>query len=130
MLADALLRTVAGTSAQLRLTGVTTTSSQSEVGIIATTFTQITISPVVMRKLRPTVRQDDSPRWELLLSATSVQAQIDTFDIPSAQALFAMTLVVTVAGKDYVIDAVASNEAFGQTYIYRLSLREAYPQSL
>ena len=34
----------------------------------------------------------------------------------SAQALFAMTLAVTVAGQDYLIESVASNEAFGQVY--------------
>lgn len=130
MLADALLRSVAGTSAQLRLTGASTSSNQSEVGIIATTFSQVVIGPVVMRKLRPTFKEGDAARWELLVSATSVQAQIDSFDLPSAQALFAMTLAVTVAGQDYLIQSVASNEAFGQTYIYRLSLRQACPQSL
>jgi hypothetical protein len=109
MLADALLRSVAGTSAQLRLTAASNVSTQSEVGLIATAFTQVAVNPVVMRKLRPTVKAGDAPRWELLVSATSVQTQINTLDIPSAQ---------------------ASNEAFGQTYLYRLALREACPQTL
>ena len=130
MLADALLRSVAGTSAQLRLTAASNVSTQSEVGLIATAFTQVAVNPVVMRKLRPTVKAGDAPRWELLVSATSVQTQINTLDIPSAQALFAMTLAVTVAGQDYLIESVASNEAFGQTYLYRLALREACPQTL
>ena len=47
------------------------------------------------------------------------------FDLPSAQALFAMTLAVTLAGQDYLIESIASNEAFGQVYLYRLLLREA-----
>ena len=60
MLADALLRSVAGASAQLRVTGTNTDSNQSEVGLIATTFTQVVVSPVVMRKLRPTFKEGDA----------------------------------------------------------------------
>ena len=53
MLADALLRSVTGTTALLRVTGANTDSSQSEVGLVATTFAEVVVSPVVMRKLRP-----------------------------------------------------------------------------
>ena len=130
MLADALLRSVAGASAQLRVTGTNSDSNQSEVGLIATTFTQVVISPVVMRKLRPTFKDGDASRWEMLVSATSVQAQVNALDLPSAQALFAMTLAVTLAGEDYLIESIASNEAFGQVYLYRLLLREACPQPI
>jgi hypothetical protein len=130
MLADALLRSVAGTSAALRVTGATADSNQSELGLVATTFSQIVISPVVLRSLRPTWKETEPPRWELLVSATSVAQQLSALDLPSAQALFAMTLAVTIADQDYLIESVASNEAFGQVYLYRLLLREAQPQSL
>ncbi len=130
MLADALLRSVTGTSAQLRVTGTSGISDQSEVGLIATTFSEVVISPVLMRKLRPTFKEGDASRWEMLVSATSVQSQISALDVPSAQALFAMALAVTVAGQDYLIESVASNEAFGQVYLYRLLLRQAFSQAL
>ncbi len=130
MLADALLRSVAGTSAQLRVTGTSAESDQAEVGLVATTFTEVVVSPVVMRKLRPTFKDGDATKWELLVSATSIQSQINALDLPSAQSLFAMALAVTVAGQDYLIDSVASNEAFGSVYLYRLMLREASQQSL
>jgi hypothetical protein len=130
MLADALLRSVAGTTALLRVTGTNTDTNMSEVGLVATTFAQVTISPVVMRKLRPTWRDGDQPRWELLVSATGVEQQIGMLDLASAQSLFSMTLGVTVAGQDYVIESVASNEAFGQVYLYRLLLRETKQQAV
>jgi hypothetical protein len=130
MLADALLRSVTGTSAQLRVTGTNAISNQSEVGLVATTFFEVVLSPVLMRKLRPTFKEGQAPRWEMLVSATSVQTQISALDLPSAQALFAMALAVTVTGKDYLIESIASNEAFGQVYLYRLSLRETCTQSL
>lgn len=124
MLADALLRSVAGTSALLRVTGLNTSTDQSEVGLRSTTFTEIVVSPVVMRKLRPTLQDGDSPKCELLVSASSVARQISALDLDSARSLFSMTLAVTVSGQDYLIESVASNEAFGQVYLYRLLLRE------
>ena len=130
MLADALLRSVTGTTALLRVTGANTTSSQSEVGLVATTFSDVAISPVVMRKMRPTWQEKNEFKWELLVSATSVEQKVNALDLESAQALFAMTLTVTVAGQDYLIESIAANEAFGQVYMYRLLLREARQQAV
>jgi hypothetical protein len=130
MLADALLRSMTGTTAFLRVTNTNTDTSQSEVGLVATTFYEVVVSPVVMRKLKPTWQEDGESKWELFVSATSVTQQVNALDLGSAQALFAMTLAVTVAGQDYLIDSIASNEAFGQVYLYRLLLREAHQQAI
>jgi len=130
MLADALLRSVAGTTALLRVTGTNADTSQFEVGLVATTFAEVVVSPVVMRKLRPSWQEGGESKWELLVSATGVQAQVNALDLPSAQSLFALTLAVTVAGQDFLIESVGSNEAFGQVYLYRLLLREARQQAV
>ena len=130
MLADALLRSVAGTTALLRVTGANTESNMSELGLVATTFGNVVVSPVVMRKLRPSWNEDGESKWELLVSASGVQKQVNALNLTSAQALFAMTLVVTVAEQDYLIESVASNEAFGQVYLYRLLLRETKQQAV
>jgi len=130
MLADALLRSLTGTSAMLRLTGATADSSQFEVGLAPTSFVEVAVSPVVLRKLRPTWQEGGQTKWELLVSATSVQQQAAALDLACAQALFAMALAVTVAGQDYLIESVAANEAFGQVYLYRLLVREARQQAV
>jgi hypothetical protein len=130
MLADALLRSVTGTTALLRVTSANTDSSQSEVGLVATTFAEVVVSPVVMRTLRPTWKEGGEPRWELLISATGIEQQVNALNLASAQALFAMTLAVTVAGQDYLVESIAANEAFGQVYLYRLLLREARQQAV
>ncbi len=130
MLADALLRSVTGTTALLRVTGANTGNSMSEVGLVATTFAEVTVSPALMRKLRPTWQEGGESKWELLVSATGVEQQVNALDLPSAQSLFSMTLAVTVAGQDYLIESMASNEAFGQVYLYRLLLREARQQGV
>jgi hypothetical protein len=130
MLADALLRTVAGTTAYLRVTGTNNETNQAELGLVTTTFADVVVSPVVMRKLRPTSKDGTAPLWELLVSATGVEQQVNALSLSSAQSLFAMTLAVTVTGQDYVIDSVASSEAFGKVYLYRLLLREAGQQAV
>lgn len=130
MLADALLRSVGGTSALLRVPTAGADGNAVELGIVATTLGEIVLSPVVMRKVRPSLRQAEQPQWELMVSATSVAQQAGLPNGISAQALFAMTLAVTVAGQDYLIESVAANEVFGQVYLYRLLLREARPQAL
>jgi hypothetical protein len=130
MLADALLRTVAGTTALLRVTGTNTETNQAELGLVATTFADVVVSPVVMRKLRPTSNDGAAALWELLVSATGVEQQVNALSLSSAQSLFAMTLAVTVTGQDYVIESVASSEAFGKVYLYRLLLREAGQQAV
>ncbi len=130
MLADALLRSVSGTSARLRITGVSQDSNMSELGLVSTTFGEVVVSPVVMRKLRPTWQESNESMWELLVSATGVQQQVTALDLACAQSLFAMTLTITVAGQSYLIESIASNEAFGQVYLYRLLLRETRQQSV
>ena len=130
LIADALLRSVGGASAQFRVTATNTDGSMSEVGLVATTFSDVVVSPVVMRKLRPTLLEGDQTKWELFVSATSIQAQVSALSLDSAQSLFTMTLTLTIAGQDYLIESIASNEAFGQVYLYRLLLREARTQTV
>ena len=130
LLADALLRCVTGTSAQLRVTGANSSNDQSEVGLVSTTFYEVVIEPVLMRRLKPDLQQPLDTRLDLLVSATSVAQQLSALDLPSAQSLFSMTLAVTVGGQDYLIDSISANEAFGQVYMYRLVLHEARPQAL
>jgi hypothetical protein len=130
MLADALLRRLTGTTAALRVTPTSTDGAMSELGLVTTTYSEVNVSPVVVRKLRPVWEQDGASKWELLVSASCVEQQVNALQLSSAQSLFAMTMAVTVAGQDYLIESIAANEAFGQVYLYRLLLREARQQGL
>jgi hypothetical protein len=125
MLTDALLRTVAGTTATLLVTGTNSNTDQSQVGLVATTFAEVVVSPVVMRKIRPAWQEGGQSKWELLLSATGVDQAVDALAVASVESLFAMTLGVTVAGQNYLIESIGASEALGRVYLYRLLLREA-----
>jgi len=83
-----------------------------------------------MRKMRPEWQATGDARWELLVSATSVEKQVSSLQLASAQALFELTVTVTIAGQAYLIDSFTSNEAFGQVYLYRLLLRGAKRQAV
>jgi hypothetical protein len=125
MLADALLRTVAGATATFRVAGTNSNSDQSQVGLVATNFAEVPVSPVVIRKLRPGWHEGGQSKWELLVSATGLEAQVNALDLASVESLFQMTLAVNVAGQDYLIESIATNEAVGTVYLYRLLVREA-----
>jgi hypothetical protein len=125
MLADALLRTVAGATAYFQVTGANSNTDQSQLGLLATTFAEVAVSPVVMRKLRPSWQEGGQSKWELMVSANGVAQAVNALDLTSAEALFGMTLAVSVAGQSYLIESVAANEAMGQVYLYRLLVRES-----
>jgi hypothetical protein len=130
MLADALLRSVTGTTALFRVTGADTDTTQAEVGLVATTFAEVPVSPALMRKLRPTWQEGGESKWELLVSATSVEQQVSAMSLATAASLFSMTIAVTVGDQDYLIESIAANEAFGRVYLYRLLLRQAQQQAV
>jgi hypothetical protein len=134
MLADALLRTVAGTTAYLQVTGLDSNVDQSQIGLLATTFAEVAVSPVVMRKLRPAWQEGGPSKWEMLVSATGVAQAVNALDLASAESLFQMTLSVSLTaggnGQNYLIESIAANEAMGQVYLYRLLVREAGTQAV
>jgi hypothetical protein len=130
LMADALLRTLNGASALFRVTNTAMTSNQSELGLVATAFVDIGISPAVMRKVRPEWRAAGEVRWELLVSVTAIEQQVRALELGSAKSLFELTLAVTIAGQSYLVESFTSNEAFGQIYLYRLLLSEAKTQAV
>src|SRR5690348_4188517 len=104
MMADALLRSLSGCGACFRVTNVNSDSSRSELGLESTSYVDVEIGPAAMRRLKPGWKADDSPQWELLVSASGVQQQVKTLDISSAQSLFQLSKAVTFAGRSYLIE--------------------------
>ena len=125
MLADALLRTVAGATAYLQVAGTNADSDQNEIGLAATNFAEVAVSPVVIRKLRPGWKEGGESLWELLVSANGVAQAANALNLASAESLFAATVGVTIGDQSYLIESMAANEAMGQVYLYRLLVREA-----
>jgi len=124
--AAALLRAGGATTACLQvppLQGDSTNAGQ--IGLNAPGFLSLPLAPALFRKARVTMQDGQLPKYELLISADAVAAQVTQLQLSSAQALFSMASGVAVAGKLFLIEAVSASESQGQAWLYRLLLQEA-----
>ncbi len=127
--ADALLRCLGGMTVLLRLpTPAVAGSDGEQLGESTPSYEDIPLSPAVFRRVRPELRDGKVNRYELLISASSIQAQLGLLQLASTDQLFAMATGVFVDGELMLIEAAAEAEAFGQPYMYRLVVRG--PQSI
>jgi hypothetical protein len=99
-------------------------------GAATPAYEDLPLSPAVFRRLRPDMKEAEVNRYELLISASSVQAQLGFLQLASTDQLFAMASGVVVDGELMLIETAAEAEAFGRPYIYRLIVRGPQSQSL
>ena len=127
--ADALLRSLGGFSVSLQMPQPPLSGDPAQVGVTVQGYQGLPLSPALFRRVRTMMREGEPTKFELMVSASAVQAQVSALQLTSADALFAMSAGVTVAGKFFLIEAISAPEAFGQAYVYRLQLREGLPQN-
>lgn len=128
---DALLRCLGGATVLLRLpTPAVTGSDGEQLGKTTPAYEDIPLSPTVFRRLRPKLSDGAVNRYELLISATSVQAQLGLLQLSLISQLFAMASGIFVDGELMLIEAAAEAEAFGRPYLYRLIVRGPQNQPL
>ena len=124
--AAALLHANGGTTACLQMPPLTgDISNAGQIGVDAPGYQSLPLSPAVFRKSRVTLEEGQLPRYELLVSADAVAAQVSELQLSSAQCLFMMAAGVVIAGKLFRILAFTASETQGQAYLYRLLLQEA-----
>jgi hypothetical protein len=125
-LADALLRGSGGCAASLRLPSVTGDAADgAQLGLHAPAYQDLPLAPAVFRTVRSRLVEGEAGQYELLVSASAVQAQVSALQLDSADRLIAMAVGVTVGGKFFLVEGVAAPEALGKVYLYRFLLREA-----
>ncbi|MGC2639284.1 MAG: hypothetical protein WA294_19015 [Acidobacteriaceae bacterium] len=123
--ATALLRAGGGTTACLQMPPLTGDASDAgQLGLDAPGFLSLPLTPVVFRKARVAMQEGELAKYELLISADAVAAQVSQLQLSSAQSLFAQACGVVMAGKLFLIEAVSASESQGAVYLYRLLLRE------
>jgi hypothetical protein len=125
-MATALLRANGGTTASLQMPPLQGDSTDAaQLGLSPPGFLSLPLAPAVFRRERAVMQGGALPKYELLVSADAVTAQVAQLKLSSAQALFAQASGVAVAGKLFLIEAVSASESQGQAYLYRLLLQEA-----
>jgi hypothetical protein len=124
--ATALLRAGGGTTACLQMPPLQGDSSNAgQIGLNAPGFLSLPLSPAVFRKARVSMQNGQLPKYELLISADAIAAQVTQLELSSAQTLFSMASGVVVASKLFLIEGVTASESQGTAYFYRLLLQEA-----
>ncbi|HEX4310521.1 MAG TPA: hypothetical protein VHZ25_10875 [Acidobacteriaceae bacterium] len=124
--ATAMLRASGGTTACLQVPPLQCDATdEGQLGLNAPGFMSLPLAPVVFRKARVAMQDSQLPKYELLISADAVAAQVTQLQLSSAQTLFSMASGVMVAGKLFLIESVSASESQGAAYLYRLLLQDA-----
>jgi len=126
--AGAVLRAGGGTIACLQMPPLSGDSSDAgQVGLNAPGFLSLPLAPAVLHKApRSSMEEGQPAKYELLISAEAVNAQVSELKLSSAEALFAQATGVMIAGKLFLIEALSTAESQGAPYLYRLLLRESW----
>ncbi len=99
-----------------------------QLGLAAPAFEDLPLGPAVFRRTRVAMAEGEPAKYELLLSASSVAAQVSALDLDSADVLFAMATGVVVAGTMFLIEGTSFTAVMGSACVYRILLREAVLQ--
>ena len=128
--ADTLLRSVGGAQVFLRAPAPANPDDDGEqLGLAIPQFQDSPLFPVVYRRVRPKIvsNLDNAPnkpaQYELLISASAVNALIGPQAFDSAETLFAVAFGVLIDGNLMQIISATTSEIGGAPYLYRLLLR-------
>jgi hypothetical protein len=128
-MADTLLRHTGGRTVLLRLPAPAVPGDPGEqVGLASPQFRDVELFPAVYRRLRAKAATGEAGHgvvYELMLSATAVQRVTGTLAFDSAALLFQQAVGIVVDGALLEVIWMASAEAFGNVYLYRIGLRGA-----
>ncbi len=128
-IADSLLRSLGGRQVLLHIPAPAMNGDLGEqLGLAQPAFQDVQLGPVAFRRLRSKTGSAQKPadtEYELMVSASAVAALVGSLSYQAADVLFAQTAAVLVDDNVMNITWVASAEAFGSVYLYRLGLRGA-----
>lgn len=122
-MADALLHSLGGAAVALRfpMAGVSGQDAE-QLGLSTPAFEDVPLGPAAFRRVHAQLVKDGMAKYELLLSATAVNAQMTALGLTSVAELFGAGLGVVVRDTLLCVLAVTASEAFGQAYLYRVQL--------
>lgn len=128
-IADALLRGLGGGTVLLHLPAPAIPGDPGEqLGLATPQFQDVPLAPALFRRVRARTGTAERPReesFELLVSAAAVESAAGTLGFSGAEVLFAQAAGVLIDDTLYGITGLASAEAFGSQYLYRVGLRGA-----
>lgn len=128
-MADVLLQHSGGRTVLLRMPAPAIPGDLGEqVGLALPQFQDLELSPVLYRRVRAKAPAGEAMHavvYELMVSATAVNRAAGTLAYDSASLLFEQAAGVVVDGVLLEVIWMATAEAFGSVYLYRMGLRGA-----
>jgi hypothetical protein len=122
--ADVLLRCAGGRAVMLRTPAPASAADVAEqLGSAVPGFQDVELAPVAFRAARARVAEGKAARWELLVSASAVEALVGSLGYSAAAVLFAEAFGVLVDGVLMTVESATESEIGGAPYVYRLMLR-------
>ena len=91
-----------------------------QLGLAVPEFQDVELAPVVFRKARATAAEGKAAKWELMVSATAVNAVVGSLGYSAASVLFATAFGVLVDGVLMEVVSATESEVGGAPYVYRL----------
>ena len=114
-MADALLQSVGGRQVLIRIPAPAVVGDLGEqLGLAVPQYQDVALGPVVFRR---------TAGLELLVSGTAIATVVGSLQFGSAAILFEGAAGVLIDGTLFEVESVASAEAFGVVYLYRVLLR-------
>jgi hypothetical protein len=121
--ADVLLSCAGGRSVLLRMPAPASAGDTTEqLGLAVPEFQDVELAPVVFRRARATVAEGKAAKWELMISATAVNALVGSLGYSAASALFATAFGVLIDDVLMEVESATESEVGGSPYVYRLVL--------
>ncbi len=128
--ADTLLRATGGQALLLRVpTPAVAGDVTEQVGLATPGFEDLELAPAVFRKSRAHMTAGKAAEYELLVSATCVEALAGGAG-QSVEVLFAQAFGVVMGDSLLRIEAVTASVVGGSAYLYRLLLRGASVEAI
>ena len=125
--ADVLLRCAGGRAVMLRMPAPANAGEAAEqLGLAVPAFQDLELAPVAFRTARARVAEGKATRWELLVSASAVEALVGSLGYAAVTVLFAEAFGVLVDGVLMTVESATGSEIGGIPYVYRLMLRAPF----
>ncbi len=101
-----------------------------QLGLDTPSYQSLDISPVVFRKTRATMTENQPTKYELLVSGSAIAEQVSLLQLDSADALLRLVAGVNISGLSLLVEAWSCSALLGSAVLYRMLLRVAESASV
>ena len=120
--ADSLLHSLGGTCVSLRIpTPLLSGGTATEIGLTPSLYQDVPLAPAALRSLANSKPALARARYEILISASAVQKQMELNNFNSADDFFGSALGLIYQGDLLHIENVARDDYAGSPYLYRVT---------